>query len=94
MIVALDYDRTYTIDPKAWDIVIATLRKTGHTVIVCTMRYDNEEGKAVIEDLRHKVSAIYFTGRKGKRDFLAKQGIRPHVWIDDMPEFILMDALA
>lgn len=93
MIVSIDYDETYTCDPAAWDEVIAVLRKFGHTVYCVTMRFpDLQESMEVIADLNFKVDAIFFTGRKAKKDFMFDQGICVNVWCDDMPTFILHDA--
>ncbi|QDH83430.1 hypothetical protein [Achromobacter phage Motura] len=92
MIVGLDFDETYTRDPETWDKVIAVLRAARHTVYCVTMRYPGlEESLEVSSQLNGKVDACFFTGRKGKRDFMYAQGINVHVWIDDMPDAIIMD---
>lgn len=93
MIISVDYDETYTCDPKAWDEVIASLRRLGHTVYCVTMRHpDLHESLQVCADLNSKVDAIFFTGRKAKKDFMFNQGICVNVWIDDSPFFVLNDA--
>jgi hypothetical protein len=91
--VSLDYDRTYTLDPKAWDEFIETFQREGHSVYVVTMRYnDNAEGREVREALGNKADGIFFTGRKAKRVYMQERGVTISIWIDDMPEFILTDA--
>ena len=40
MLIALDFDETYTRDPEFWDIVIANATQRGHAVICATMRKD------------------------------------------------------
>ena len=93
MIISIDYDETYTCDPEAWDHVISLLREYGHTVYCVTMRYpDLGEALEVMAYLNDKVDAMFFTGRKAKKDFMFDQGICVNVWIDDMPTFILHDA--
>jgi len=92
MIVAIDYDNTYTCDPLSWDEVIETLKKSGHTVYCVTMRYEElHESMEVYAALNGKVDAIFCTGRKAKRDFMEGMGINISVWIDDMPLAILKD---
>lgn len=91
MIIALDFDETYTADPVLFTQFAALARKAGHTVIVATMRYEHE-GDEVSKELGWL--PIHFTGRKAKRQFLASKGIHPDVWIDDNPAWILHDAMA
>jgi hypothetical protein len=82
VLIALDYDGTYTADPALWDGFVAAAQKRGHNVIVVTMRYASEPLK--VGDLD-----VFYTGRKAKRAFIEATGVRPHIWIDDMPDFIL-----
>lgn len=91
MVISLDFDETYTRDPKLWNTFIALARMQGHMVYVVTMRYE-KEGAEVIKALNDKVDGIYFTGRKAKQRFMYDIGIAVNVWIDDMPLFVLMDA--
>ncbi len=92
MIIALDYDNTYTADPELWDDFIVLSRNRGHLVIVATMRDEALEGKIVKIDLGFKVDDIIFTNRKAKKPFLAALNIHPDIWIDDIPEFITTNA--
>jgi len=39
MIIFLDYDRTYTLDPDMWDIFIVLAKANKHQVYCLTMRY-------------------------------------------------------
>jgi hypothetical protein len=92
MIIALDYDDTYTRDPEFWDQVVALAKSRGHMVVCATMR-SKAEGTQVVRDLYSKVDQIYFTDRKAKWDYVTKKlGVTPSVWIDDNPYLILMDA--
>lgn len=89
--MVLDYDDTFTRDPKGWMGVAELLKMAGHEVIGCTMRYPSESGGI---DARYLAtcSHVYFSRRKAKRAYLASLNIFPHVWIDDTPEFIHFDA--
>jgi hypothetical protein len=93
MVIALDYDDTYTRDPEFWNMIIDLAQSRGHEVICVTMRYE-KEGSQVIRDLHQRVDQIIFTERQAKYEFVTKMGIMPSVWIDDSPWFILMDAKA
>lgn len=91
MIVALDYDETFTRDPDTWLAVAKLLQMQGHTVIGVTMRYVRESpGMHPFYD--EACSMIYFTGRSAKRNFMSDLGVIVDVWIDDAPEFILNSA--
>lgn len=93
MLLALDYDETYTRDPIFWDAVIDIAMKRGHSVICATMRHDvPHEADEVREALAGKVESIIFTGRKAKHNAVHAHGFMPSVWIDDSPHWIHMDA--
>lgn len=93
MLLALDYDETYTRDPDFWDQMIRLAKSRGHSVICVTMRSDDSwEANDVIHDLQDKVEAIIFTNRKAKRSFVSQMGYYPSVWIDDSPNLIIFDA--
>ena len=92
MLICLDFDGTYTLDPGFWDAFIALSSRSGHEVICATMRYEATEGALVRQELDGKVSAIYFTERKAKKTFLESLGIVPDIWIDDSPSWLIFDA--
>jgi hypothetical protein len=92
MNIGLDYDGTYTADPELWNGFIYTARERGHKVYCVTMRYPSE-GEAVLRQLVRKVDQIVFTGRKGKARHMQFLGLRVDIWIDDMPHFVLEDAV-
>ena len=88
MIIALDYDGTYTADPVLWDGFIGYAKAAGHTVVMATMRHEPEE------PIEHEVDCrVIYTGRQAKRAYLAAFGIAPQIWIDDNPFWIYQDAL-
>ena len=91
MIIALDYDGTYTCDPEAWNEFIDLMQRQGHTVYCVTMRYARES-RPVREALESRVDGIFCTGRKAKRPFMYERGIHVSVWVDDEPGWILTDA--
>ena len=94
MLIALDYDGTYTADPELWNAFIENARDRGHEVIVATMRYKETEADMVEVSLRDKVNAIIYTNRKAKKTSVRQQfGRDPDIWIDDNPDWLYEDAL-
>lgn len=92
MIIALDFDGTYTEDPELWNTVVTHMQHRGYEVFCVTMRYDNEfEAPVVRNCLEHIVNRIIFTGRKAKEKFLDELGIKVNVWIDDRPYYVYID---
>lgn len=92
MLIAIDYDDTYTLDKSFWDTFIDNAYKCGHQVIVVTARgriYSEE----VLVDLEDKVDDILFTEWRAKRAYTANKGYMPDVWIDDCPEMIVSNPL-
>lgn len=88
MIVAIDYDNTYTADHETWNKVIHTLLDAGHTVICVTGR---EAIGAMAEPVMVSVGRIIpvvFAGKEWKREAALKRGYKVDVWIDDSPEYI------
>lgn len=84
MIIALDYDGTYTADPALWDAFIQSARLRGHEVHLVTMRHESEPVR-----LGAHVDRVHYTDRRAKRAFMQQRGLSVQIWIDDMPEFIV-----
>lgn len=93
MLIALDYDDTFTRDPLGWQSVCAILKVRGHTIVGATMR-NHFEAKDINPIYLEICTEIYFSNREAKRAFLAREGVFPDVWIDDNPEFICYSASA
>jgi hypothetical protein len=93
MIISLDFDDTYTRDPRFWDLFAQSAIAQGHTIICVTMRYP-EEGQQVRESLGKIIGEdnLYFTGRLAKEKFMLNLGINVSVWVDDRPFWILNSA--
>ena len=89
MNIALDYDDTYTRDPRFWDAVISLAEYIGHTVFFCTCRgeHDNNEDMKTPDGV-----VVYFTNGEAKKPYMARIGIKVDIWIDDMPELLVEGA--
>lgn len=86
MLIALDYDGTYTSDPKLWAEFVALAVDNGHEVVCITMRHPHEP--AFIANC-----SILYTCGKAKRQAAIDAGLHISIWIDDQPEFIANGSL-
>jgi len=90
MIIAIDYDETYTRDPVLWNWFIDSAQDRGHTVFCVTARHAR-----MINDCEFTIGRligndnIIPTNGLPKRDFCYGLNIIPDVWIDDAPESIV-----
>ena len=86
MLIALDYDDTFTADREFWLEFIQLAKKYGHDVICATSRFNNSENRQQVKG--ELPIPVYFCDHNYKREMLAKAGRRVDVWIDDSPESI------
>lgn len=93
MMLALDYDDTYTRDPIFWDEVIKLATQRGHSIICVTARNERYR-QEVADDLGSKVEAIICTNGRAKHGAAYEAGFMPSVWIDDSPQWVHTDALS
>lgn len=88
MIIALDYDGTYTVDENLWEDFIVKSKEQGHQIYIVTMRHFNDKERIASED---RFDRVFYTGRMAKNKYLLKYGIKPDIWIDDNPYNITED---
>jgi|TARA_R110000851_G_scaffold314569_2_gene476665 hypothetical protein len=84
MIIALDFDETYTVDPELWTAFVIKARVRLHTVTFVTFRAYDSHGNSDIE-FEAKclgIDIVYTAGKQKQHCFSAD------VWIDDSPELI------
>lgn len=79
MIIALDFDGTYSADPVLWDAFIKLAMERGHSV-TCVTKREPELATGLF------IPTIY-TSRHAKLPFMPAGTI----WIDDNPDGIYMD---
>lgn len=90
MLIALDYDGTYTEDRDGWDMFIQDMNDRGHEIVIVTMRYESEQPAGLLFPIC--ACRWYFTARTAKKPFMSSLGIHPNIWIDDHPQSVFMDA--
>lgn len=86
MIIAIDFDKTFTEDPQLWLSFIHNASLRGHEIICATSRkeYSNDMN-------RHgwpiQYPIVYCWGQF-KEHACAKAGYKVDIWIDDIPGMI------
>lgn len=83
MIIAIDYDGTYTADPHLWNGFMQAAVDAGHRIICVTMRRPDEPAAIPCE--------VIYTARRAKVRFMEEIGQKVDVWIDDAPHWLLSD---
>ena len=83
MKIALDYDDTFTVDPKCWRKVIDLLQKYGHEITIATSRFKTLENYREIS--KYTDLPILFCDHNAKAESARQHGVNFDVWIDDNP---------
>tara|TARA_R110000744_G_scaffold78726_1_gene155040 strand:- start:531 stop:842 length:312 start_codon:yes stop_codon:yes gene_type:complete len=84
MIIALDFDETFTEDPALWTAFVVKAETRLHTVTFVTYRPDNGDNADIEYEAECLgIDIVYTAGRQKQHCFEAD------VWIDDSPETIV-----
>jgi len=84
MIIALDFDDTYTVDPMLWTAFITKCNTRGHTVTFVTFRPDNGDNSDIEYEAEClNIDIVYTAGMQKQHCYTAD------VWIDDSPETVV-----
>ena len=90
MILALDYDNTFTRDPELWKDFVLRCRESGHKVFCVTCRRPTYENETELEEAFSGCDVlIFYTSLAPKLDYMQKRGITIDVWIDDDPGCVI-----
>ena len=84
MKIALDYDETFTADPRVFTQLVSILKAAGHTVTFVTYRdgrFPNDDISADAQAL--DIEIVFTSGQQKQHVFEAD------IWIDDSPETIV-----
>lgn len=88
MVIAIDYDATWTQDPAFWRRFCKMARSCGHKVIMVTNRQGTSSDVKELTLIRASVTEVIFAQEGPKRHAARARGYRPHVWIDDNPSTV------
>jgi len=83
MVLAIDYDDTYSSFPDEFDILRTIFQSKGHTVYIVTAR---DKTYAPIEKDLSLFDGIIYTAGKAKAAV-----VRADIWIDDSPVTLCCD---
>jgi hypothetical protein len=84
MIIALDFDETFTEDPSLWTAFIVKAKTRLHTVTFVTYRPSNGNNSDIEYEAECLGLDIVYTAGKQKQHCF-----KADVWIDDSPETIV-----
>lgn len=89
--IAIDFDDTFSTDPQMFKEIIKIFRSRGHNVYLVTYRCGdiNHVSNLDIFAYQSNFDGIFFTQYESKKDFMDKQKIKIHIWIDDNPYSII-----
>ena len=90
MLIAIDYDETYTADPFFWDSVLIGAGLHSHKVVCISARCNTPEN---MKEIRTALVdwpgvPVYLCHDTPKRQYAEEHGLSVDVWIDDTPEGI------
>ncbi|WP_293371460.1 hypothetical protein [Nevskia sp.] len=83
MLIALDYDQTYTADPEGWNAVVELMTARGHSFVCVTGRTEPPG-----TDEPHIPMPVVCAGDRMKSSAAHRAGYHVDVWIDDCPSTI------
>lgn len=92
LIIAIDFDDTFTADPELWAVFIRLAQHKGHRVLCVTSRRDSESN---LEDMVGVFEAnglslpVIFCNMGSKLWTMEQRGTKVDIWIDDAPHAIV-----
>lgn len=84
MVISIDFDGTFSADPRMMREIIAVIKKHGHTPVLCTQRTP-DYGRDV-EQMVGTLVPIVYAGGKSKVKAMWEAGYKDvQFWMDDNP---------
>ena len=87
MLIAIDYDDTWSADPEMWNEIVRIMEHAGHSVIIATSRRhwsdDMERGR-----IPSHLTIVYCGNNFKEHEVELQTGCVVDIWIDDMPGMI------
>jgi len=91
MTISVDFDRTFSADPRLWGEFARKAVADGNRVVMISRRpeADREEVISSLGDYAEAFSDVLLVGSDTLKDDAAQEaGIAVDVWVDDSPQFI------
>lgn len=93
LVIAIDFDDTFTADVQLWAAFIRDAKQRGHRVVCVTARRESEENTEEINDLFREnrcMVPIVFCNMGSKMWTMEQQiGMKVNIWIDDAPHSVI-----
>ena len=97
MIIAIDFDGTWTEAPFLWSSFVELCVSQGHKAIIATARKESDpvykksqwDGPAdILCTESGRILDVVYCGNSLKKDECLRQGFKVDIWIDDNPGMI------
>ena len=88
MLIALDYDNTWTKSPVLWAQIVSLFKSHGHNFICVTSRADTIDNRRQLNESIGVLMPIIYCNHTPKKKQAKQAGFKPDIWIDDRPETI------
>jgi hypothetical protein len=89
LLIAIDYDSTFTADMPMWTRFIDHAVERGHRVVCVTARRGSMDQKTEMREALPGSVDVFFAYDRPKRDYMHSVAkLWPDIWIDDTPEGI------
>ena len=88
LIIAIDFDDTFTASPGLFAEFIRLAKARGHQAYIVSARIDTEENTDYINELLDEEDCqcpIVFSNRGSKIHAMELREIKVDIWIDDQP---------
>lgn len=89
MIIAIDYDDTFTADTLMFTETIKKFQEFGHQVICVSARRETFANRREIENALPSGVEVFLSYDCPKRLFTKMKGVYVDIWIDDKPDAII-----
>lgn len=93
LLIAIDYDDTFTADPEFFSKLMLNATSRGHRVICVTCRRDSEENAEEMMEIFEKYELlkiqIIFCNMGSKLWTMEQLKFKVDIWIDDGPHSIV-----
>jgi hypothetical protein len=90
MIVAFDYDGTWTRAPALFREVVEMFQVAGHTCLLVTGRMDEHGYGNEVRAAIGNIMPVIFADKTWKREAARAAGYEVDVWVDDRPEYVAL----
>lgn len=90
MRIALDYDKTFTLNKGFWTKFITDVQEIGGSVSIVTVRHPTLDHNEDFDQLKGWLEVeTFFTDGAPKKAFCEDLGVSFDIWIDDNPDAII-----